>query len=361
VKVDCIIMIKNKLFTKVGVVGFGGYVPKNRIKVEEIAKAHGRDSKQIALSLGVAQKAVAQGDEDTVSMAVEASLRSMKRAKIKASQLGAVLVGSESHPYAVKPTGTIVADILGVGKEYVCADLEFACKAGTSGAIMIASMIEAGLIDLGLAIGADTALSKPGDALEYTAGAGAGAIILGSKKYSWLAQLDRVSSYNSDTTDFWRKEGEKYPQHAGRFTGEPAYFKHVIKGTEEFLTRSKKKIGDFDQVVFHMPNGKFPRKAGLRLKASEKQMREGLIVSEIGNPYSASSVLGLIKVLENSKKGEKILVTSYGSGAGSDNLSLTMRRKVRKISGFKEIDLECQIKNIEYISYAEYLKIKEDR
>lgn len=354
-------MINNKQFNKVGVVGFGGYVPQKRITVKEIARAYGKDGKQASLSLGVSQKTVACGDEDTVSLAVEAGRRAIERAKIKSSLLGAVLVGSESHPYSVKPTGTIVADILGVGKKYFCADLEFACKAGTSGVIMIASMIEANLIELGLAIGADTALSQPGDALEYTAGAGAGAILLGSKKYKWMAQVDRVSSYCSDTADFWRREGEKYPKHAGRFTGEPGYFEHVIKGTEEFLKKGKEKIEDFDQVVLHMPNEKFPLKAAKRLRVSKKQLREGLIVSKIGNPYSASSLLGLIKVLEEAKKDEKILVTSYGSGAGSDSFSLTMRRKVRKSNGQEGIDLESQFKNIEYISYTDYLKHKEAR
>ena len=354
-------MIKNKIFSKVGVVGFGGYVPRKRIKVEEVAKAHDKDGKQVVSSLGVSQKAVADRDEDTVSLAVEASMRAMKRGQVKAQDVGAVLVGSESHPYAVKPTGTIVADILGVGNKYFCADLEFACKAGTTGVIMVASMIEAGLIDLGLAVGADIASSQPGDALEYTAGAGAGAMLLGSKKYKWMAQLNRTSSYCSDTTDFWRREGEKHPKHAGRFTGEPGYFEHVIKGTEEFLRLGKQKVKDFDRVVLHMPNGKFPRRAAKRMGVSEKQLRDGLIVQGIGNPYSASSLLGLVAVLEQVKKNEKILVTSYGSGAGSDSLSLTMIRKVRKISRIKGIDLESQFKNNEYINYAEYLKLKEAR
>ena len=231
-------MINLKKFTKVGIIGFGGYVPKYRLKVEEIAKTYGKNGKQIEMSLGIKQKAVADKDEDTVSMAVEAGQRALRRAEIQANELGAVLVGSESHPYTVKPTGTIVGDILGVGNEYICTDLQFACKAGTTWLIMLGGMIEAGLIDSGIVIGADKAQSKPRDVLEYTAGAGAGAIILGNKKYKWWASLDRVMSFNSDTADFWRREGQEYPEHAGRFTGEPAYFKHVINCTERFLKKS---------------------------------------------------------------------------------------------------------------------------
>ena len=351
-------MIKNKKFSQVGVVGFGGYVPRKRVKVEEMARANNKGGGQVVSSLGVKQKSVADKDEDTVSLAVEASKIALLRAEVDPKLIGAVLVGSESHPYAVKPTGTIVADILGVGKDYVCADLEFACKAGTTGIIMIATMIESGLIDLGLAIGADIAQSKLGDALEYTAGAGAGAVILGSRKYKWIASLDKVSSFNSDTPDFWRREGERFPSHAGRFTGEPGYFKHVVEGTEQFLKNYKLKITDFDQVVLHMPNGKFPKRAAKRLGVSSKQLELGLIVRDIGNPYSGSSMLGLVKVLEGARKNENILVTSYGSGAGSDVLNFAMRRKIMKKKVFEGIDLEAQFKKIEYISYAEYLSLK---
>lgn len=354
-------MIKNKTFTRVGVVGFGGYVPKKRIKVEEIARAYGKNGEQVVKSLGVKQKAVADRDEDTVSLGVEAAKIAMARAGVKAREIGSVLVGSESHPYAVKPSSSIVAEILGVGRNYVTADLEFACKAGTTGIIMITCMIEAGLIDLGLVIGADIAQSRPGDALEYTAGAGAGAILLGSKKYKWVAELDQVSSFNSDTPDFWRREGQRYPSHAGRFTGEPGYFEHLVKGTERFLDRNKLKIKDFKQVVFHMPNGKFSKRAAIRLGVKEKQLRAGWLVSEIGNPYSGSSMLGLVKVLEEVRRGEKILVSSYGSGAGSDGISLKGIRKMTKNKEFKELDLETQFKNVEYISYAKYLSLMEKK
>jgi len=335
-------MINLKRFTKVGVIGVGGYVPKYRLKVEE--------------RVGIKHKSVSGKDEDTVSLAVEAGRMALERAGIKAEELGAVLVGSESHPYAVKPTGTIVGDILGVGNEYYCADLEFACKAGTTGIVMIAGMIEAGMIECGMAIGADVAQAKPGDALEHTIGAGAGAMILGSRKYKWRAELLRTGSFNSDTADFWRREGERYPEHGGRFTGEPGYFKHVIEGTEMFLKRGKDKIGDFEQVVLHMPNVKFPLRASKRLGIREKQLKKGFIVKEIGNPYSGSSMLGLVKVMEESRLGEKILVTSYGSGAGSDCLSF--RIKNEKKWKRKGIDIKGQLKNIEYVSYAEYLQMR---
>lgn len=315
-------MINSKPFTNVGVIGFGGYIPPGRISVAEIAKKQGKAADQVIASLGIKQKAVAGPDEDTVTLAVTAALEALKQAKLEPEKLGAILIGSESHPYAVKPTGSIVGEILGVGSDYLTVDLEFACKAGTSAMILIAAMIEAGLIDCGLAIGADVAQAKPGDALEFAAGAGAGAFILGSKKFKWLAKLNQIGSFTSDTPDFWRRQGERYPAHAGRFTAGPAYFKHVIGATEKFLKISKTKISDYDHVVLHMPNAKFPSRAAKKLGVTDQQLKFGFLAPQIGNPYSASSLLGLAAVLNQAKKSQKILITSYGSGAGSDSLSL---------------------------------------
>ena len=318
-------MIKNKLFKNVGIIGYGGYIPSGRVSVAEIAHKQGKSAEQVIVSLGVNQKAVADRDEDTVTLAVEAGRRALKQAKIAPEKLGAILVGSESHPYAVKPTGSIVGEILGVGNDYLTVDLEFACKAGTSAIILIAGLIEAGLIDCGLAIGADVAQAKPRDALEFTAGAGAGAFLLGNKKFTWLTELNQIGSFTSDTPDFWRREGEKYPVHAGRFTAGPAYFRHVIASTQNFLAKTKTKISDFDHVVLHMPNAKFPRRAAVKLGITPVQLATGFLVPQIGNPYSASSLLGLIAVLEQAKPKQRILVTSYGSGAGSDVLSFTVK------------------------------------
>ena len=156
----------------VGIVSYGTYIPRYRIKVEEIARIWGENAEVIKNGLGVEQKSVPSFDEDTATIAVEAGREALKRAKIDPKKIGAVFVGSESHPYAVKPTGTIVAEALGVGNDYFCADLEFACKAGTTAMQICYAMVKAGMIEYGIAIGADTSQSRPGDPLEYTAGAG---------------------------------------------------------------------------------------------------------------------------------------------------------------------------------------------
>ncbi len=347
-------MINLRKLSSAGVVGYGAYVPMFRISVDEIATVFEKEGKFFSRSLGVKQKAVADIDEDCLTMAVEASLQALEMAAIKPEKIGACFVGSESFPYAVKPTGVTLAEILGLDNNYFCVDLQFACKAATTGIQIVAAMIEAGMIEYGLVVGSDKAQSQPADVLEFTAGAGAAAFVLGRTR-NCLAKLEATDSFNSDTPDFWRRQAQAHPTHAGRFTGEPAYFHHIIESSSRFLKRIKKKPSNFDYAVFHAPNKKFPLKAARTLGFNDKQLWFSLLVEQIGNPYSASALLSLVNVLDNARTGENIFMTSYGSGAGSDNFSFKTTKNLASIRRKKE-KLEKMLEKTEKITYADYLR-----
>jgi hydroxymethylglutaryl-CoA synthase len=108
---------------------------------------------------------------------------------------------------------------------------------------IVSSFVQSGQIRYGLAVGSDTAQARPGDALEYTAAAGAAAFVIGNEKdENALCRIDRTISFTTDTPDFWRPAEASFPQHAGRFTGEPGYFHHVretVKGMLEMETESR--------------------------------------------------------------------------------------------------------------------------
>ncbi|MCF7844722.1 MAG: hydroxymethylglutaryl-CoA synthase [Kiritimatiellales bacterium] len=331
------------------IIGFGMYIPSKRITTEEIAKNWKQDPIAIEKGLGVKEKTVPDQNEDAFTMALEAAQQALEVSNLKSSQISALFVGSESHPYAVKPTSGMVAAALGIHPFSHCADLEFACKAGTAGVQIVDSMIRAEQIEYGIAIGSDTAQGKPGDALEYTAAAGAGALILGpSDDKNAICRIEKTLSFTTDTPDFWRCDGEKYPEHAGRFTGEPAYFRHIEEALKGILEVTKLKVSDIDHIVLHMPNAKFPSKVAKKFGLTKEQMEYGFIVPEIGNTYSACSLLGLINVLQHAKKGEKILLVSYGSGAGSDAFLLEMLKNGSP--------LPPDTREVEYVNYSEYLQ-----
>jgi hydroxymethylglutaryl-CoA synthase len=339
-----------------GIVGYGSYAPRYRIKVEEIAKVWGADAPSYKRGLKLEEKSVPAPDQDVITMAVEASRNALKRAKIDPKLIGAVYVGSESHPYAVKPSGTVVGEAIGATPDIHCADFEFACKAGTEGMFVALGLVEAGRMDYALAVGADTSQGAPGDALEYSASAGAAAFIFGRK--DTVAEVTHTFSYMTDTPDFWRREHMHYPRHAGRFTGQPAYFKHITGAATTIMEMAGKKPGDFDYAVFHQPNGKFPTTVAKKLGFKMEQIEQGLLCPRLGNTYSGSSPMGLTSVLDVAKPGQEILMVSYGSGAGSDGFIYKVTDRITDVQGLAPKMTDYLDKNKVYLEYGAYTKFR---
>ncbi len=341
----------------VGIVAYGVYIPRWRITVDEIARVWGHDAERYRESLLIREKAVPALDEDTATLAVEAARNALRRApEVDPKAIGALYVGSESHPYAVKPTATIVAEAIDATPALTAADLEFACKAGTAGIQACMGLVAGGYIRYGLAVGADTAQAQPADALEYAAAAGAVAVLVGTEGV--LAEIEGTYSYTRDVPDFWRRDGAAYPRHGGRFTGEEGYFAQTVQCTKGLLTQLGTEPRDYDYVVFHQPNGKFPRRAAELLGFRREQVEPGMIVEAVGNTYSASSLLGLAAVLDEAAAGSRILLTSYGSGAGSDAFSLVVTDQIVAKRTLAP-SVAHYVARRTVIDYAQYSKFKQ--
>jgi hydroxymethylglutaryl-CoA synthase len=342
----------------VGIVGYGAHTPRRRIRVEEIAKVWGADAPSYKKGLELVQKSVPAGDEDTITLAVEAARNALDRAGIDPKDIGAIYIGSESHPYAVKPSGVTVAEAIGATPDCHCADYEFACKAGSEGMFVAHGLVKAGLIKYGIGIGADTSQGAPGDALEYSAAAGAAAFIFGADEDKMIATIDETFSFMSDTPDFWRREHKFYPEHGGRFTGEPAYFRTTVGAVRGILEKSGMKPEDFDYAVFHQPNGKFPKRVAARLGFTSEQIEVGRVVPLLGNTYSGASPIGLTAILDVAEPGDRILMCSYGSGAGSDAFIFTVRDRISEVRDLAPKTRWLIDENLIFLEYGEYAKLR---
>ncbi len=341
----------------VGIVGWGAYIPLYRIAVDEIAKMWGIDP-FLAKALGMYEKAVGGLDEDAVTIGVEAAMNALQRAKIKPDSIGAVFFGTESKPYAVKPSATIVAEVLGITPNTMASDLEFACRAASEGLRAAFALVESGQIDYGLVIGADTAQANPGDVLELTASSGGAAFIVGPSSES-VAILEGVFTFITDTPDFWRREGVPYPFHGEGFTGDPAYFHHIIGAVEGLMKKLGLSPNDFDYAIFHQPNGKFPLVVGKRLGFSREKIIPSLVTPYAGNTYNGSALLGFARVLENvAKPGDRILVAPFGSGAGSDAFSFIVTDKLEERKKLAPT-VDDYLSNKKIISYSEYARMRQ--
>lgn len=337
---------------QVGIVGYGAYIPAYRLPAKEISELW-RDGQDLNF-LPVEQKSVPGKDEDTTTMSIEAARNAIARAQLDPEKIRAVWVGSESHPYAVKPTGTILAEVLGIVPELLSADLEFACKAGTEAIQAAIAFVGSSMGEYALAIGMDTAQGRPGDQLEYTAAAGGAAFIMGPGEQS-LAVLEGSYSFVTDTPDFFRRAYQYYPEHGNRFTGDPAYFKHIIGSVSALMEGLNYKPKDFKYAVFHQPNTKFPQKVAMKLGFTKEHLKYGLLSPKIGNTYAGASVLGFTEILDHAEAGDRILLASFGSGAGSDAFSFVATDKLKDAVNRAPVT-EIYVKREIIINYGQYAR-----
>jgi hydroxymethylglutaryl-CoA synthase len=309
----------------VGIITYGAYIPRYRIRVEEITKVWGANAADITGGLGVFEKSVPDLDEDAATIAVEAARNALKRRNVDPKKIGAVYVGSESHPYAVKPTACTVGEAIGATPQMTAADYEFACKAGTAAIQTCMGLVKSNMVTYGLAIGSDVSQGAPSDALEYTAAAGGAAFVIG-----------------------------------GRFTGDPGYFKHVKGASLLLFEQMHKTAKDYDYAVFHQPNAKFPQKVAKDLGFKPQQIKPGLVVPHLGNTYSGASPIGLAATLDIAKPGDRIFVCSFGSDAGSDAFDITVTDAITSNAFHRDAAPSVQqlLKDPIYLDYARYAKHK---
>ena len=336
----------------VGIAGYGAYVPRLRVRTEDISDAW---RPQWSAAPAVAEKSVPAQDEDVVTMAIEAARTALERSRLDADSIGAVWVGTESKPYAVKPSA-IVGEALGITPGLVAADMEFACKAGSEAMQAAVAFVGSRMVDGALAIGMDTAQSRPGDALEYTAGCGGAAYLFGPAEDS-VAVVEASVSHVTDTPDFFRREGAMYPEHGGRFTGEPSYFRHTLAASRALLEEVGTEPADYAHAVFHQPVPKFVERAAATLGFSEEQISVGLVARRMGNAYAGSSLLGLAAVLDVASPGDRVFFCSYGSGAGSDAFSFAVTEHIaHRRQGPAVRDYLDRGRHVE--GYGEYLQLR---
>ena len=142
-----------------------------------------------------------------------------------------------------------------------------------------------------------------------------------------------------------------------RFTGEPAYFKHITEAATHLMEATGTTAKDYKYAVFHQPNTKFPQRVAGQLGFSMQQIEPGLLVPVIGNTYAGAAMIGLTATLDMALPGDRILVVSFGSGAGSDAFDLLVTDKVTERAGLAT-KTQDYIKRRTEIDYATYVRFR---
>ncbi|HEX76810.1 MAG TPA: hydroxymethylglutaryl-CoA synthase [Dehalococcoidia bacterium] len=331
----------------IGILGYGVYIPRYRIKGEEYARAWGSFA-----AAGVSEKSLPGYDEDVVTMAIEASHNALRRAQREGSELDAIYLATTSAPYEEKSAATTLAAALGA-HEVRTADFGASTKAGTTALLAGLDRVRAEGPGPVLAVASDCPLAAPDSNLEHALGAGAAAFVLGEGDP--VAVMEAAFSYARETLgERFRRQGEPYTRDLElRVTHFEEVLQTVIDG---LLKRLGKTAADIDQVVLQQPDARRPVRGVAKFGFAREKMNLGHLVPLTGDTGAASTLLGLAAVLDQAQGSQRVVVASYGSGAG-DALSLLTGEGLSARRGLAPTVADY-LHNKSYVDYVTYLKLR---
>ncbi len=332
-----------------GILGYGIYVPRFRVKTAEIRKAWGGGAP------GIQEKSVPYFDEDPITMAVQAARNGIEHCSLSPDKIGGLFVGSVSSPYIIKSMAVLVGTVLGISESAIMADFGGSTRSSTLALISCLDAVHAGRLDYGLVIGSDFIVPEAGTGLEHSLGAGAGALLIGKEKS--IVNIDGFGSYSNEYGNTWQIRGKIFPERHEDFRIEIQYGLplHAKAAAEKLFNELKFSPGDVHHLALSQPDTRVSDTAAKSLKLRPQAFDSGRIVEWVGDTGSSSMFLSLAKVLDKAKVGEKILAISYGAGSGSDAFMLTVRRENGDGKGRNNWDYYLESK--EYVDYVRYAKL----
>lgn len=328
---------------KKGIKSLGAYLPYHYLSRAAISKAWGGKG-------GKGEKSIADPDEDSVTMAVEAAMGCF-RFTCRES-IGALYFASTTGPYAEKSHSALISTACDLKEQNVfTADISGSTRAGTNA---LKAGLDAAVANPGQSIlvtASDMRNGYPKSGQESSFGDGAAAVVLGTGE-GLLAEIDYYTSVTGEINDYWRNSGDKYTLHAeGRFCDEKGYLREMQLVLNKLFTETDAAASDFDKVIITAQNAKLRGKLAAKFLFSQEQLVDTLL-SDVGDTGAAQGLLGIVNALEHAKPGDRILAVDYGNGAGA--MTMTVTENIRKLTGQSQIDRYLSVRE-ELDSYVRYL------
>ncbi len=332
----------------VGISGYGVYIPKLRIKREDYAKAWGSFS-----AAGVTEKSVMGFDEDVLTASAKVSRRALESVPMTADKITRFAIASTTPPYVEKLlSGTVIVSV-GMSNSVLSSDHITSTRAGTEAMLAGFEHVLANPKGHALIAAADAPLASMWDSIEHALGAGAAAYVLSSENL--IAELEGHASYASEYFGERfksRSETLVHDLNVKKFS-ESSLLKNATSAGLAVMKRLGRNPEDYQHIVIQQPDARVPATIGARMKFTDLQLAAGLTSKVLGDLGAASTPVSLAATLDAAKVGDRILVISYGSGAGSDALSF-------KVVGDRKstVKFQTEADRKEYIDYVKYLKLK---
>lgn len=283
-----------------GIISYGTYIPRLRIDRAAIAAAH---SWAFPSMRGKGARALANWDEDTITMAVEAARG------VALNGIDAISFASTTPPYADLQNAALVAAAIGLDDGAASADFSGSLRAGTSALL---AALQTGRPGDALVVAADARRAKPGSAQELGYGAGAVAIRVGTDNV--IARLIGQASRTLPFVDHYRASGDPYDYFwEERWIRDEGYGKIIPPAIQAALSKTNLQPDDIDHFILPAGIGgaaaAVAKKAGIRAEALADDL-----AANCGDTGTAHGPMMLAAALETAKPGERILMVTFGAG-----------------------------------------------
>lgn len=329
----------------VGIVSYGAYIPIYRLSLETIGSAWGKP-------LGRGEKAVANADEDTITMAVEAVIDCLTGKKREV--VDRLYLASTTTPYREKQSASIIRAAADLREDIVTADIGNSLRGMTSAIDAAVNAIKAGASKNAIVVASDVRVPAPNSEFEPILGDGAAAFMLGDKDVA--VSIEASYSLSSEFLDVWRKDTDAYPiAWEDRFIREEGYEKILPMAVKTLMKNYGVTPKDFAKAVYYAPDARIHATLAKILGFDAKTQVQNPMFNLVGNTGCAFAPMMLVAALEDAKPGDKILFATYGDGA--DVYILQVNEQIEKIKDRRAIKRHLASKMM-IPAYGQYVQMR---
>lgn len=330
----------------VGVVSYGAYIPLHALSRELVAKAWD-------FPLVPGTKSVANADEDSVTMAVEASMDCLTG--LEPQSVDGVFFATTTPPYAEKMSAPTIAWALDMRRDVMTIDFTGSLRAGTTALIAAYNTIKSGAAKRILVAAADCRIPEPESMYEFQFGDGAAAVLLGSEDGA-----ARIVDYYSVSDEFigpWRKSGDVWVREfEARHDVIYGYGKNVIDAIAGLMAKTGVKPSDVSKLVLYAPEPRSHMTVAQMLGFKFEQLQDTFFFS-LGVTGAPHPLIMLASALESAKPGDKIIVA--GAGDGGDAILLEVGEGIREVNRVPRRGVKGHLETMKTLkNYNDYIKFR---
>ncbi len=318
-----------------GILRCGAYVPYFRLARSQVGEAWAAPGSR-------GEKAVANHDEDSLTLAVEAA-RDCLHGQDRSAIDGLFFVSTTS-PYREKQGASLVASVLGLRPDILTADFSHCLRAGTTAMQLAGAYAESGRASRILLLFADTRTAHPGSPQEPWLGDAAAALLIGPGREAGAA-WDAFASVSNEMMDTWRTQEDAFVQSwEDRWVKNQGLFDTTRKAVDRLFRESGPASRQIDRAVLYAPDPRSHRQLADSLGLGAGTALADSLLEGVGCAGAAHVPLMLVRTLEQARPGERILVAGYGDG--SDALLLATTERVGRVHGRRGVSAHLESRRL---------------